>query len=242
MPARLKVLVVDDDQLTLEMIGMVLTTEGVEVIGLRDPREACALVEKQGFDGIFLDLTMPGLNGLQLAGRIRASVHNATTPIVVISGKGDSTTVKDAFAAGAHFFLAKPLDVAKLRRLVNSTQGTLLREQRRNRLVPLAVEISCRQGARSFTGKTSRISEQGLICRLNESVRPGELVYLAFRLPSPPLLIETTSVVVRIHEDLNTGCQFKDLASGARAALQEFVACFPEDGPRASLPRDMRSV
>src|SRR5579862_892562 len=90
MPARLKVLVVDDDQLTMEMIGTVLTSEGVEVIGLCDPREAGALIDKEAFDGIFLDLTMPGMGGLELVKWVRNSLLNATTPVIVITGRDDS--------------------------------------------------------------------------------------------------------------------------------------------------------
>ena len=234
MPPRLKVLVVDDDQLTMEMIGTVLTTEGVHVLGLRDPREADSLIEKQAFDGIFLDLTMPGLNGLELARHIRGSIHNATTPIVVITGRDDLEAMREAFSAGAHFFLSKPLDLAKLRHLVRSTRGTLLREQRRNRLVPMAVEISCRAGRRSCTGITSQISEQGLICRLEDSFRPGELVHVAFRLPPSSLDVETMGVVVRVHDERSTGCKFKELNGPARAAVQKFVASIPEDGPETS--------
>lgn len=238
MPARLKVLVVDDEQLTLEMIGMVLTTEGVDVIGLRDPKQALVYIGNQAFDGIFLDLTMPGLNGLDLAVQIRGSVHNATTPIIVITGRGDSPAMKEAFAAGAHFFLSKPLDPSKLRHLVNSVHGTLVRERRRKRFVPLAVEISCRAGSRSFTGMTSQVSEQGLICRLNDSIRPGELLYVEFRLPSPRRVVAMASVVVRVHDERNTSCQFKELTRETRAALQEFVVGFPDKSPVTSPPRN----
>jgi CheY-like chemotaxis protein len=227
MPASLKILVVDDDQLTLEMIGMVLTMEGVDVTGLRDSREALTLIGNQAFDGIFLDLTMPVLSGLELARQIRSSLCNATTPIVVISGRSESGVMKDAFAAGAHFFLSKPLDLAKLRHLVNATHGTLLRERRRSRLVPMAVPISCRAGSRSFTGMTSQISEQGLICRLNHSIRPGELVHVVFRLPAFPQAVETTAVAVGVPDESSTGCQFRALSSVARTAVEDFVASFP---------------
>jgi DNA-binding response OmpR family regulator len=224
MPARLKILVVDDDLLTLEMIGSTLTAEGVDVLGLRDAREASALIQKQIFDGIFLDLTMPGLNGIELTGLIRSSIHNATTPVVVITGREDTAAMKEAFSAGAHFFLSKPLDVAKLRCLIRSTSGTLLRERRRNRLVSLSVAVSCRAGSRSFAGTTSQISEQGLICRLDDSPRTGELVQLDFCLPSSAKAIEVLSMIVRTDDRHSTACQFKDLAGAAREAVQGFVA------------------
>ncbi len=228
MPTLLKVLVVDDDQLTLEMIGTVLTSEGVEVLGLRDPREAGALIDKQAFDGIFLDLTMPGLNGLELARRIRGSLYNATTPIVVISGRVDLDAMKEAFSAGAHFFLSKPLDLAKLRRLVHSTHGTMLREHSRNRLAALAVRIQCRAGSRRFTGMTSQISEQGLVCRLEDSIQPGEWLHLTFCLPRSSRPVEAMGVAVRTDAERHTACQFKKLEEADREAVREFVASVVE--------------
>jgi DNA-binding response OmpR family regulator len=225
LPARLKVLVVDDDQLTLEMLGMMLAAEDVEVLGLRDPREASALIEKERFDGIFLDLTMPGLNGVELAGRIRASHHNSTTPIVVITGRGDSgAAMKEAFSAGAHFFLAKPLDRQKLRHLLKSTRGSLLRERRSNRRVPLTVDICCCAGTRTFNGMTSQISEQTVVFHLNDTLQLGEAVYVAFRLPASSRAVEGMGTIVPTDDVGSTACQFKKLDDVAREAVRVYVA------------------
>jgi DNA-binding response OmpR family regulator len=128
---KLKVLVVEDDQLSLELIGEVLASVNMEVLGFRSAWDAIAPIDREKFDGVFLDLRLPGLDGLELARRIRRSIRNATTPIVVISGRSDRETVAAAFAAGAQFFLPKPIDYAKMRRLLNATHGSLLREQSR---------------------------------------------------------------------------------------------------------------
>jgi CheY-like chemotaxis protein len=234
MPRHLKILVVEDDQLTLEMIGTVLTIEGIEVIGLRDSTEGLALIEAQVFDGIFLDLTMPGLNGLDLTRKIRGSHHNAATPIVVITGRADSNAMKEAFAAGAHFFLSKPLDLGKLRHLVNSTHGTLLRERRRSHRVPMVAEISCRVGARSFTGVTSSINEQSVVFCMpfcpERPLLPGELVQISFHLPVSNCAVEAMGVIVRV-DDRNTSCQFQKMAGATRKAVQDFLASFPDAYP-----------
>jgi hypothetical protein len=146
--------------------------------------------------------------------------------------------MKDAFSAGAHFFLSKPLDLAKLRHLASSTHGTLLREQRRSRQVPLAVEITCRAGPRSFSGVTSQISEQGLVFRLvlcrEGSLHPGELVHVRFCLPASSHALETMSVIMRTDEERHTSCRFQKLAEETRKAVQEFVASSPEQGPPIS--------
>jgi CheY-like chemotaxis protein len=229
----LKVLVVDDEQLTLEMIGVVLTTEGVNVLGLRDPREAAVRIEKEKFDGIFLDLTMPRLNGLELIRQIRGSSQNAKTPIVVITGRGDSATMNKAFAAGAHFFLPKPLDLAKIRHLLNTTRGTMLRERRRFRRVAAAIEISCRAGGRSFAGVTSEISEEGLVFRLvlsrDVSVHPGQSVRLSFRLPGSVMAIDAACLIQQTDVQRHITGRFQDLDRLALSALRHFVASVPDD-------------
>jgi CheY-like chemotaxis protein len=241
MSVRLKVLVVDDDQLNLEMIGAVLTTEKVDVLGLRDPREAARRIEKEQFDGIFLDLTMPAMSGLELAKLIRGSLPNSNTPIVVITGRADSgDAMKEAFAAGSHFFLSKPLDVGKLRRLVNTAHGTFLRERRRSHRAPMDVPVTCRMGNRSFTGVTSLISEQDLIFQLHfqpgNKLAPGDLMHVSFTLPTSPAIVETM-VVIRRADDRDTIGQFQSLNPATQKAVQEFVASFDEMGAAASLPK-----
>src|SRR5258706_14315347 len=106
---QLKTLVVEDDANSLELICEALNASGIGALGTRSPQHACELVEGEKFDGIFLDLSMPGLDGLELSRRIRKSSHNATTPIVVVTNHTDPATVQEAFRAGAHFFLSKPL-------------------------------------------------------------------------------------------------------------------------------------
>jgi two-component system chemotaxis response regulator CheY len=221
---ELRVLVVEDDQLCLELIGQIVAAADIDVLGLRDAWEAAAIIEKEKFDGIFLDLTMPGLDGLELARRIRASAHNRTTPIVVVSGRTERATMKEAFAAGAHFFLSKPLDSAKVRNLLNTTYGSMLRERRRNRRVPLCVEIACRAESGSFTGMTAEIGEESLVFRLEESLHPGELLRLTFRLPNSRSPIEASGIVIRTDKEHRIGCQFRRLGDMESQAVKDFVS------------------
>lgn len=220
---NLRVLVVEDDQLSLELIGQIVASADIDVLGVRDPWEAAARIEQEKFDGIFLDLMMPGLDGLELARRIRVSLHNRTTPIVVVTGRNDRTIMKEAFSAGAHFFLSKPLDPAKLRNLLNATYGSLLKERRSNHRVSLVTEVVCRAESGAFQGVTLQIGEQGLIFRLPQPLHPGELVRLSFRLPTLQRPIEASGVVLRTDSEQRIGCQFKKLDDAALRAVRKFV-------------------
>src|SRR5947207_13920052 len=104
---HLRVLVVEDDFASLKLIGDILASADIQVLGLSDGWEAAALIEKDRFDGVFLDLTMPGVDGLELIKRIRRSPANPTTPIIVITARTDRQAMKEVFASGAQFYLPK---------------------------------------------------------------------------------------------------------------------------------------
>jgi CheY-like chemotaxis protein len=129
---RLRVLVVDDDWACLQLMCTFLNAADFEACGQRDPLHAASQLEMERFDGIFLDMKMPVMSGLELALRARNSACNSTTPIVMITGCAEAHVMRDAFAAGAQFFLAKPVDRSKMKRLLNLVQGTMLREKLRH--------------------------------------------------------------------------------------------------------------
>ena len=69
-----------------------------------DSEKAAGLVNQEKFDGIFLDLEMPNLNGFDLARLIRKSSWNKSTPIIIVTGRDERETMQEAFAVGATFF------------------------------------------------------------------------------------------------------------------------------------------
>jgi CheY-like chemotaxis protein len=224
---KMKVLVVEDDFASLELLCEALSATGVEVQGTRSSVQAVAMIEDQKFDGIFLDLTMPGLDGLELSRRIRKSEGNSTTPIIVVSGRSEKDTMKEAFASGAQFYLAKPLDRMKLKRLVNTTQGTILQERLSNYPVAVRTQLLCRSRRGDFPGEISQISEKGLVFQFDGLLHPGDSVQLSFRLPSTENSLEATATVLRIMRmegRQKAGCRFETLNPKGKQALREFVS------------------
>ena len=84
---NLNLLLVEDDLPSLEMMTEVFGSLNAEVRPVSDSERAAAMVNKERFDGIFLDLEMPKVSGLELARRIRMSSWNKSTPIVVVTGR-----------------------------------------------------------------------------------------------------------------------------------------------------------
>ena len=78
--SREKVLIVEDDAPTLELMGEVLTSLKADVRAVSDSEAASVLVEQERFDGIFLDLQMPKVDGFELTRRIRKSSWNKSAP------------------------------------------------------------------------------------------------------------------------------------------------------------------
>ena len=105
----------------------VFTSLKAEVIPVSDSEKAAELVDQEKFDGIFLDLEMPNMNGFDLARRIRTSSWNKSVPIVIVTGRDDRRTMQEAFAIGATFFLQKPVDRQRLTGLFRAVRGALLR-------------------------------------------------------------------------------------------------------------------
>jgi DNA-binding NtrC family response regulator len=109
-----KILVVDDQDFLREMLCEYLKSQGFEVEQASNGQEAVALAGQQDFDGIFMDVRMPDVSGVDALKQLQES--GIKTPVILMSGFGDVTSLEDAKALGAVNFLAKPfkLEAASL--------------------------------------------------------------------------------------------------------------------------------
>ena len=103
----LRVLVVDDDAPVLNLICEVLTSMEVETRPVNDSRQASVLIQKEKYDGIFLELLMPEVDGVTLTRQIRQSSWNRFTPVVVLTRATEQHTMKLAFDAGGDLFFCQ---------------------------------------------------------------------------------------------------------------------------------------
>lgn len=105
---KYKILVADDEPATVKLITDTLDSLGVDVVSSTDSQQVAEHLKRQRFDGVFLDVRMPGLNGIELTKQTRASSVNAQIPIVILTGQNDGDTMHEAFRAGATLFSASP--------------------------------------------------------------------------------------------------------------------------------------
>jgi two-component system nitrogen regulation response regulator NtrX len=102
-----RILVIDDEAEIRRSVRMILEYEGYDVLEASSGPEGIALAERESPDLIFLDVKMPGMDGLEALQRLKAS--NDATPVVIISGHGTVSTAVEATKAGAFDFIEKPL-------------------------------------------------------------------------------------------------------------------------------------
>jgi CheY-like chemotaxis protein len=107
MKTQRKVLVVDDDPVIARSFDRVLSGKGYAVITARDGDEALRKLRDEQYDVVFTDIKMPGMSGIEVAERIKAT--QPWLPVVIVTGYGTDENEARAEAAGVSGFLRKPL-------------------------------------------------------------------------------------------------------------------------------------
>jgi two-component system, OmpR family, KDP operon response regulator KdpE len=105
------ILLVEDDVATRAEVARNLRLHGYGVVEAPDAAEALRRWEARRPDLILLDLGLPDRDGLVIVGRVR---REATTPIVILSARGDETTKVEALDRGADDYLTKPFGMSEL--------------------------------------------------------------------------------------------------------------------------------
>jgi CheY-like chemotaxis protein len=108
LPISPTILVVDDEVISRETICSAIEQADIRAVSLDDPKNAERLLQATHFDLIFLDVDMPGLNGLDLCARIRKMPTNRSTPVVFVTGHSDFATWAKSSLSGGNDFIAKP--------------------------------------------------------------------------------------------------------------------------------------
>ncbi|MEZ5420171.1 MAG: sigma-54 dependent transcriptional regulator [Vicinamibacterales bacterium] len=125
-----RILVVDDDAAIRDSLRMILEYQGYAVMTAATGDEGVALVEREAPDLVFLDVKMPGMDGLEVLQRVTHLTD--VTPIVVMSGHGTISTAVEATRLGAFDFVEKPVETERLLVLVrNAIDSRRLRAENR---------------------------------------------------------------------------------------------------------------
>lgn len=103
------IMVVDDEEGALTLIGIMLERGNFEVLKARDAYAALDMLKSSTPDLIILDVMMPGMDGIELCKRLRGMPAFGKTPIVMLSARGDPEAIERGRQAGANDYLQKPI-------------------------------------------------------------------------------------------------------------------------------------
>lgn len=105
-----RLLVVDDDQASAELLARRLCKQRIEVVVAEDGKTALDLLDQQTFDGMLLDFVMPGMDGLAVLRQLRKRFTMTEFPVIMVTGKDSSLDVVSALQQGANDYVTKPID------------------------------------------------------------------------------------------------------------------------------------
>ncbi len=111
---RYKILAADDDAALLSMLADTLTTGGYAVATAPDGHQAIDVALREQPDLVILDMSMPGLDGLEVVKRLRSDERTRDTIIVLLTAIRAAKAAEESFESGADDYLVKPFTVSHL--------------------------------------------------------------------------------------------------------------------------------
>lgn len=144
----LRVLVIDDDRRLFELLSSFFEPNGVLCTPAADGERGLAILAQGAFDAVFLDVMMPGPDGLTVLRKIR---ERSAVPVIMLTAKGDETDRVVGLELGADDYLAKPFSprelLARLRAVLRRGQTEPLGQ--RLKVDDLEVEVLSRRVTRA---------------------------------------------------------------------------------------------
>ena len=121
---NLKVLIIDDNDMTREVLRVTLRSDGYEVIGeAADGENGLILAAKLKPDIICLDIIMPKISGIDVLKRVKEILPR--TVVLMITGKNDRPTVQEVLGAGANGLIIKPFNTGTVLSTLEKVTGKL---------------------------------------------------------------------------------------------------------------------
>ena len=122
-----RVLIADDDDDIRELVAFKLAQKGYQVTSAADGPAALAAVEAEPPDLAVLDVTMPGMSGLDVCRQLRANPDTADIAIILLTARAQEADVQAGFGSGADDYVVKPFSP---RELLSRIEALLARVRR----------------------------------------------------------------------------------------------------------------
>jgi DNA-binding response OmpR family regulator len=169
----LRALLIDDDRRLSELLTEYMAAHDVEIVPARDGKSGLTRLEQGGIDVVLLDLTMPGMDGLEVCRRIR---QHSRIPIVMLTARGDEADRVVGLELGADDYMPKPFGprelLARIRAVLRRAAPEAVHEV--VRVGELEIESATRQAR--LSGKTLELTGLELDLLLALARRAGRVV------------------------------------------------------------------
>ncbi len=113
------VLIVDDEDLTRQMIAMFMKMDGYDTVEAEDGVDALEKVAKRQPDAIILDVMMPVMDGITMCKKLRKNPATASIPVLMLSGRSQLGAEEDGLDAGANAYMKKPMEPKEMMVILN---------------------------------------------------------------------------------------------------------------------------
>ena len=107
-PAESKLLVVDDVQTNVLLLKALLSKDGYGILVANNGQEALEVIRNENPDLILLDVMMPGMDGFEVAERLKSEEYRCEIPIIFLTALDDTQSIVNGFKLGAGDFISKP--------------------------------------------------------------------------------------------------------------------------------------
>jgi len=114
-----RILVADDDPLSIKLLNFRLRSVGHEVISAVDGGEALEIATREKPDLVLLDIMMPVINGFQVLRKLKSQEETKNIPVIMLTSKVQEKDVVFGLEAGAEDYITKPFSFAELNARVN---------------------------------------------------------------------------------------------------------------------------
>ena len=111
-----RILVIDDNPAVVDLLVTCLREQGYGVLGALTSEDGLRLITLSHPDLVLLDLTLPGMNGIEVLKRIRSI--DPTIGVIMVTASTDPLVAREALQLGARAYVDKPFDLAYLNRVV----------------------------------------------------------------------------------------------------------------------------
>jgi len=125
---KLTAMIVEDEKVTNELLSSTFKNFFADVHSCFNGDEAIKVFNRTKPDVVFVDIIMPGIDGIELSRRIRA--ENPGQIIIVISASNDIEKISESIEVGVNSFIQKPIDTKKIIELLTNIVGIIAKKKK----------------------------------------------------------------------------------------------------------------